>query len=424
MVPLLKFYFHEDVRRAAVQVGGLGGWGAAPRSWGGSGGGRQTVLAADGGAGVVEAGRTRQRASSSPRLAPLRRAQPCRPAVGAAAAALRGPRRGRGHAGRQQGVCGAAVCVHVGAAGGGAQEGARQRHPGDVRGAAPGGGSWGGGGWTRICFRSLGPPPQRCRRACSGQLRHVAPPPAPGLKTPPSPPPPPTPSMLESISEVVDLVDPALLGQAQVESAFDGLRHVLKQAERRREARAKRLEQVRPPGPLRPAQARCGPPPGSLRPRPAAALGPLEQPFDPRPTPPSHPPHTHPRRTLTRRRRRRCGKRTRWRRSWWTRWGGLGEAAFWAELGWGPSCPEPRSLHHRSSTHAPTHPRTLPPPKVTTCIGSFLKRFGDAVLPYVESLMPHIAPMLDKASPRRGMGGARRGGLPCGSSPAQGEPAV
>ncbi len=34
--------------------------------------------------------------------------------------------------------------------------------------------------------------------------------------------------------------------------------------------------------------------------------------------------------------------------------------------------------------------------KVTTAIGSFLKRFGDAVLPYVESLMPHIAPMLDK----------------------------
>jgi hypothetical protein len=51
--------------------------------------------------------------------------------------------------------------------------------------------------------------------------------------------------MLESISEVVDLVDPALLGQPQVEAAFDGLRHVLKQAERRREARAKRLLQVR-----------------------------------------------------------------------------------------------------------------------------------------------------------------------------------
>jgi len=55
-------------------------------------------------------------------------------------------------------------------------------------------------------------------------------------------------SMLESISEVVDLVEPALLGQAQVEAAFDGLRHVLKQAERRREARAKRLQQVRAVG--------------------------------------------------------------------------------------------------------------------------------------------------------------------------------
>lgn len=37
---------------------------------------------------------------------------------------------------------------------------------------------------------------------------------------------------------------------------------------------------------------------------------------------------------------------------------------------------------------------------MTTAIGSFLKRFGDAVLPYVESLMPHIAPMLDKVRGR------------------------
>ncbi|KIY91662.1 hypothetical protein MNEG_16302 [Monoraphidium neglectum] len=35
--------------------------------------------------------------------------------------------------------------------------------------------------------------------------------------------------------------------------------------------------------------------------------------------------------------------------------------------------------------------------QVTTAIGSFLKRFGDSVLPYVESLMPHIAPLLDKS---------------------------
>jgi hypothetical protein len=33
---------------------------------------------------------------------------------------------------------------------------------------------------------------------------------------------------------------------------------------------------------------------------------------------------------------------------------------------------------------------------VTTAVGTFLKRFGDAVLPYVEGLMPHIAPLLDK----------------------------
>lgn len=47
----------------------------------------------------------------------------------------------------------------------------------------------------------------------------------------------------------------------QVEAAFEGLRHVLKQAERRREARAKRLLQVRaaplslPPARLLPTAA-------------------------------------------------------------------------------------------------------------------------------------------------------------------------
>lgn len=37
--------------------------------------------------------------------------------------------------------------------------------------------------------------------------------------------------------------------------------------------------------------------------------------------------------------------------------------------------------------------------QVGSCLGSFLKSFGDAALPYVESLMPSIAPLLDKARP-------------------------
>ena len=30
-------------------------------------------------------------------------------------------------------------------------------------------------------------------------------------------------------------------------------------------------------------------------------------------------------------------------------------------------------------------------------MGTFLKKFGDHVLPYVEALMPQIAPLLDKS---------------------------
>lgn len=48
----------------------------------------------------------------------------------------------------------------------------------------------------------------------------------------------------------------------------------------------------------------------------------------------------------------------------------------------------------------------LPPPptphlaaQVGSCLGNFLKAFGDAALPYVEGLMPSIAPLLDKARP-------------------------
>jgi len=37
--------------------------------------------------------------------------------------------------------------------------------------------------------------------------------------------------------------------------------------------------------------------------------------------------------------------------------------------------------------------------QVGSCLGSFLKSFGDAALPYVEGLMPSIAPLLDKARP-------------------------
>jgi hypothetical protein len=37
--------------------------------------------------------------------------------------------------------------------------------------------------------------------------------------------------------------------------------------------------------------------------------------------------------------------------------------------------------------------------QVGSCLGSFLKSFGDAALPYVETLMPSIAPLLDKARP-------------------------
>lgn len=34
--------------------------------------------------------------------------------------------------------------------------------------------------------------------------------------------------------------------------------------------------------------------------------------------------------------------------------------------------------------------------QVATCLGTFLKKFGDTVLPYVETIMPQIAPLLDK----------------------------
>ncbi|KAF6254101.1 armadillo-type protein [Scenedesmus sp. NREL 46B-D3] len=37
--------------------------------------------------------------------------------------------------------------------------------------------------------------------------------------------------------------------------------------------------------------------------------------------------------------------------------------------------------------------------QVGSCLGNFLKAFGDAALPYVEGLMPSIAPLLDKARP-------------------------
>jgi hypothetical protein len=39
------------------------------------------------------------------------------------------------------------------------------------------------------------------------------------------------------------------------------------------------------------------------------------------------------------------------------------------------------------------------PLQVGSCLGSFLKSFGDAALPYVEALMPSISPLLDKARP-------------------------
>lgn len=35
--------------------------------------------------------------------------------------------------------------------------------------------------------------------------------------------------------------------------------------------------------------------------------------------------------------------------------------------------------------------------QVSTCLGSFLKKFNDAALPYVETIMPLIAPLLDKS---------------------------
>ena len=34
-----------------------------------------------------------------------------------------------------------------------------------------------------------------------------------------------------------------------------------------------------------------------------------------------------------------------------------------------------------------------------TCLGNFLKKFGDAVLPYVEGLMPSLAPLMMKTRP-------------------------
>jgi hypothetical protein len=36
---------------------------------------------------------------------------------------------------------------------------------------------------------------------------------------------------------------------------------------------------------------------------------------------------------------------------------------------------------------------------VGSCLGNFLKSFGDAALPYVEGLMPSIAPLLEKSRP-------------------------
>lgn len=44
-------------------------------------------------------------------------------------------------------------------------------------------------------------------------------------------------------------------------------------------------------------------------------------------------------------------------------------------------------------------PVYVPHTQVGSCLGSFLKSFGDAALPYVEGLMPSIAPLLDKARP-------------------------
>eukprot|EP00955_Chlamydomonas_euryale_P001037 12010-Chlamydomonas_euryale.AAC.1 len=54
----------------------------------------------------------------------------------------------------------------------------------------------------------------------------------------------------------------------------------------------------------------------------------------------------------------------------------------------------------RTNTTGP-HPLTPPPApphhaQVATCLGTFLKKFGDAVLPYVERVMGQIAPLLDK----------------------------
>jgi hypothetical protein len=37
--------------------------------------------------------------------------------------------------------------------------------------------------------------------------------------------------------------------------------------------------------------------------------------------------------------------------------------------------------------------------QVGTCLGNFLKKFGDAVLPYVEGLMPSLAPLMMKSRP-------------------------
>ena len=44
----------------------------------------------------------------------------------------------------------------------------------------------------------------------------------------------------------------------------------------------------------------------------------------------------------------------------------------------------------------PLHTFSHIPAQVATCLGTFLKKFGDAVLPFVETVMPLIAPLLDK----------------------------
>jgi hypothetical protein len=61
------------------------------------------------------------------------------------------------------------------------------------------------------------------------------------------------------------------------------------------------------------------------------------------------------------------------------------------------STPTPPYSAPTNISHLPYSCR--PSSQVGSCLGSFLKSFGDAALPYVEGLMPSIAPLLDKARP-------------------------